>query len=101
MKNEKYYQVYISTNNPRHTVLYTGITNNIFNRDHQHKQKINKTSFTAKHNVNKVVYYETFTNVHNAIAREKQIKAGSRQKKIDLINSINPEWRDLIEELWK
>ena len=97
MSKEKYYYVYISANQ-RNTVLYTGITNNLLNRDNQHKKKINKNSFTAKYNVNKVVYYETFTDVRNAIIREKQIKAGSRQGKIKLINSINPEWKDLTED---
>ena len=97
---EKYYFVYISTNQ-RHTVLYTGVTNNIFERDNQHKEKIKPNSFTARYNVNKVVYYETFTDVRNAIAREKQIKGWLRKKKIDLINSLNPGWRDMIEESWR
>ncbi len=94
---ERYYSVYISTNK-RHSVLYTGVTNNLLNRDDQHKKKINKNSFTAKYNVDKVVYYETFNNIYDAITREKQIKAGSRQKKIELINSINPKWKDLVAE---
>jgi len=81
--------------------LYTGVTNNLLNRDNQHKTKINKKSFTARYNINKVVYYETYTNIYNAIAREKQIKAGSRQKKIDLIRSINPGWRDLTKDFYK
>lgn len=67
---EKYYCVYISTNK-RHNVLYTGVTNNILNRSKQHKDKINKNSFTAKYNVDKVVYYETYINISDAIAREK------------------------------
>ena len=80
--NKKYYQekiyyTYISTNKI-HTVLYTGVTNNLLNRDNQHKIKLNKKSFTAKYNINKTVYYETFTDINNAIIREKQIKAGSR-----------------------
>jgi putative endonuclease len=74
------------------------VTNNIFERDFQHRDKLNNHSFTAKFNVNRVVYYEMYTNIGLAIAREKQIKAGSRQKKIDLINSINSEWKDMIEE---
>ena len=101
MKQKKNYSVYISTNHPRHTVLYTGITNNIFNREDQHKKKINKKSFTARYNANKVIFYETFAYINDALAREKQIKAGSRQRKIDLINSVNPEWKDLVEESWK
>ncbi|MCK4540289.1 GIY-YIG nuclease family protein [Candidatus Parcubacteria bacterium] len=101
MKNEKIYNVYIATNYPRCTVLYTGFTNNIFERNEQHKKKINKNSFTAKYNINRVVYYETYADVNDAIAREKQIKAGSRKKKIDLIVNINPEWKDSVEESWK
>ena len=100
MKKEKYYYVYISTNKT-HRVLYTGVTNNIFNRDNQHKIKINKNSFTAKYNVNKIVYYETFTDIHAAIAREKEIKGWIRRKKLALIRSDNPGWLDLIEESWK
>jgi putative endonuclease len=96
----KYYYVYIATN-LRHTVLYTGVTNSIFERSFQHKNKINKKSFTARYNVEKVVYYETYTDVHRAIAREKQIKGGSRAKKIILINKLNPEWKDLVEESFK
>jgi putative endonuclease len=96
----KYYFVYIATN-LRHTVLYTGVTNSIFNRGFQHKNKFNEDSFTARYNVEKVVYYETYTDIFGAIAREKQIKGGSRAKKIALINSINSEWKDLIEESFK
>lgn len=97
---ERYYFVYISTNK-RHTVLYTGVTNNIFERDDQHKNKIDKNSFTAKYNVDKIVYYETYTDVYAAINREKQIKGWTRKKKIDLINIDNSEWKDMIEESWK
>ena len=97
---ERYYYVYISTNK-RHSVLYAGITNNLLNRDNQHREKINKNSFTAKYNINKVVYYETFNYIYDAIAREKQIKGGSRQKKIELINSINPNWKDLAAKTFE
>ena len=79
-------------------MLYTGVTNNIFERNFQHQSKINKNSFTAKYNVNRVVYYESFDYVNDAIAREKQIKKYSRKNKNTLINSINLEWKDLIEE---
>ena len=96
MINKNYY-VYINTNQ-RHTVLYIGITNNILDRNNQHKKKINKRSFTYRYNVDKLVYYETFDNVAEAIAREKQIKNYSRKKKEILINSINPEWRDLSKD---
>ena len=91
------YYVYIMTNK-NNTVLYTGVTNDLIRRVHEHKEKMTK-GFTKKYNINKLVYYEAFDIVYNAIAREKQIKAGSRQKKIDLINSMNKEWEDLYDGL--
>jgi putative endonuclease len=90
------YFVYILTNK-YNKVLYTGVTNNLQRRTGEHKNKIHIKSFTSRYNVDKLVYYEIFTQIIPAIAREKQIKAGSRQKKIDLINSMNPEWGDLSE----
>jgi len=98
MINERYYFVYINTNKT-HNVFYTGVTNNLLNRNYQHKSKENKTSFTAKYNVNKLVYYETFNDVRDAIAREKQIKGGSRKAKINLIIKLNPAWKDLSLDL--
>ena len=94
MIDEKYYYTYINTNKS-HNVYYTGVTNNLLNRNSDHKNKENKNSFTAKYNVDKLVYYETFNSIYDAITREKQIKAGSRKKKIALINEMNPNWRDL------
>ena len=94
--NRQYF-IYIATNK-RNTALYTGITNNLQKRIYEHKTKVVE-GFTKKYNVNKLVYYEVFEDPEGAILREKQIKAGSRQKKIDLIKSINKEWRDLYEEL--
>jgi putative endonuclease len=94
---EKYYYVYIMANKVN-TVLYTGITNDLAERVWQHKQKLAK-GFTSKYNVNKLVYYEVFDNPVEAITREKQIKAGSRKKKVELIKRDNPEWRDLSEDL--
>ena len=85
--------------NYNNTVLYTGITNNIGARVKQHKEKVDPRSFTARYNINKLVFVEGFDNVHDAITREKQIKGGSRAKKIQLIESINPERRDLYEEV--
>jgi len=79
-------------------VLYTGITRNLQKRVYEHKMKA-VDGFTKKYNVNKLVYYEVYEDPESAILREKQIKAGSRQKKIDLINSMNKEWGDLYEEL--
>ena len=91
------YFVYILTNKNR-TVLYTGVTNDLRKRVWEHKEKTHD-GFTKGYSVNQLIYYETFDDVRNAIAREKQIKGGSRQKKIDLINSMNKEWHDLYEEL--
>jgi len=79
IENRNYY-VYINTNKLHH-VFYIGVTNNILNRNSQHKNKDSKKSFTAKYNVNKLVYYEAFNNINSAITREKQIKGGSRKWK--------------------
>jgi putative endonuclease len=95
----KEYFVYILTNS-NNTVLYTGVTNNILRRTNEHKQENNYyQSFTKKYNVNKLVFYESYNDVRDAIAREKQIKGGSRKNKINLINLNNPEWKDLHNEL--
>jgi putative endonuclease len=91
----KSYYVYIMTNK-YNTVLYTGVTNDLPRRVQQHRNSDSKT-FTSKYNIGKLVYFEETNDVLLAIGREKQIKAGSRQKKIDLINSINPNWEDLLE----
>ncbi len=93
----KEYAIYIMTN-AHNRVLYTGVTNNLKRRVYEHRLGIGGI-FTKKYNVVKLVYYETGDNIREAIAREKQIKAGSRQKKIDLINSLNPEWKDLYDEI--
>lgn len=92
--NNRQYCVYIMTN-AHNTVLYTGVTNNLMRRVGEHKA--GKSAFTRRYNVTKLVYYECGDDVNVAITREKQIKAGSRQKKIDLVNSMNPEWKDLYE----
>ena len=84
--------------NKNNTVLYTGVTNNLQKRVYEHKEKLVE-GFTKKYNVVKLVYYEIFYDPENAIAREKQIKAGARQKKLDLINSMNQEWKDLYDSL--
>ena len=94
----KQYCVYILTNS-RHTVLYTGVTNNLERRSLEHKSK-QGNAFTKRYNVNQLVYYECDDDISLAIAREKQIKAGSREDKIKLINSLNPEWKDLSKEFW-
>ena len=84
--------------NKTNTVLYTGVTNNLIKRVHQHKNKI-VPGFTSKYNLNKLVYYENCEEINSAIAREKQIKGGSRRKKETLINSLNPSWNDLYDSL--
>ena len=84
--------------NKHNTVLYTGITNDLKRRVYEHKEKL-VNGFTKKYNITKLAYYEVFDDPENAILREKQIKAGSRQKKIDLINSINRRWLSLYEQL--
>jgi putative endonuclease len=89
--------VYIMTNK-NHTVLYVGVTNNLKRRITEHKEKLNPKSFTGRYNINKLVYFEGFQEIGEAIFREKQLKGGSRQKKIDLINSIK-EWIDLFDSL--
>jgi putative endonuclease len=94
---QKVYCVYLPTNQ-RNTVLYTGVTGDLRTRVHQHREKL-LAGFTKRYNLFKLVYYEAGYDAVAAIAREKQIKAGSRQKKIDLINQINPEWRDLYAGL--
>ena len=90
--------VYILTNNGN-SVLYTGVTSNIPDRIKQHKTKKHPDSFTAKYNLDKLVYFEKLETIGEAIKREKKIKGGSRKKKIDLVNTMNPEWRDLSEFL--
>ena len=89
------YYVYIMTNF-RNSVLYVGVTNNIERRVYEHKHKIIK-GFTQKYNVSKLVYYETYSDVNDAIYREKQIKGKSRAYKISLIEKENPQWYDLSE----
>jgi putative endonuclease len=87
------YCVYILPNKTNR-VLYTGVTNNLPRRVYEHRQKLVK-----RYNVSKLVYYETFDNPNNAITREKQIKAGSRKKKIALIDAFNPGWCDLYRSI--
>ncbi len=88
--------IYILTNK-NNTTLYVGVTANLVERIQQHLQKINPNSFTARYNLNKLVYYKSFQMIGDAIAREKQLKAGNRAKKIALIETNNPNWEDLLE----
>jgi len=98
MKKEKSFWVYIMTNK-RNKVLYTGMTNDLVRRVFEHKNHLLK-GFTSHYNVEKLVYYEEALDAYTAIAREKQIKGWLRRKKIELIESANPDWRDLSEELY-
>lgn len=89
--------VYILTNK-NNTTLYIGVTANLELRIKQHQAKIDKKSFTTRYNLCKLVYYEAFQMIGDAIAREKQLKGGNRAQKIALIESTNPEWNDLAYE---
>jgi putative endonuclease len=94
---EHRYFVYVLTNR-HHTALYVGVTNDLVRRVHEHRTKI-ASGFTTRYNVDKLVYFEETSDVVAAIAREKQIKGGSREKKIALVNAMNPDWRDLFDDL--
>jgi putative endonuclease len=97
MKERQYY-VYIMTN-VRHTVLYTGVTNDLLRRVNEHKAG-KGVFFSSKYRTSKLIWYECGGDVNTAIFREKQIKAGSREKKIVLINQLNPSWEDLAERFY-
>jgi putative endonuclease len=90
--------IYIVTNKYNNTI-YIGVTSNLPQRILEHIEKRYENSFSARYNLNKLVYYEQYQMIGDAIAREKQLKGGSRAKKIELIRSINPNWIDLFEEI--
>lgn len=94
---EKQGYVYILFNKKNGT-LYTGVTNNLVKRIYEHKQKL-VDGFTKKYSVDKLGFFEIYENIKQAIEREKQIKAGSRKKKIDLIEKQNPNWKDLYSSI--
>ena len=81
--------------NRNNSVLYTGVTSDLKERVNQHKSKKHADSFSGRYNICKLVYYERHGSISDAIKREKQIKGGSRKKKTDLINGMNPGWIDL------
>ncbi|EDP94635.1 GIY-YIG nuclease family protein [Kordia algicida OT-1] len=87
--------VYFLTNK-NNTVIYIGVTSNLMKRIYQHKTKSYK-GFTSKYNCDKLVYFEEFQSINEAIIREKQLKSGNRKRKEELINKENPEWNDLSE----
>ena len=95
MREERRYFVYIMTNPSR--TLYTGITNSLRRRVREHKLGVTP-GFTAKYNINRLVYFESFGDVRNAIEREKQVKSWTRAKRVALIESANPKWDDLSRE---
>jgi putative endonuclease len=88
--------IYIITNQ-HNTTLYVGVTASLRKRIYEHREKHFPKSFSAKYNLHKLVYYEGFNSIEEAIVREKQIKAGSRRKKEELIVSLNEDWKDLWE----
>ena len=96
-KNHQYY-IYILTN--KSGTIYVGVTNNIKRRIYQHKNKLVE-GFTKKYNIDILLYYEPFSDVYSAIAREKMIKGWVRKKKIELINTINPDWIDLSSDWYE
>ncbi len=98
MKKEHIYFVYILASK-RNGTLYIGVTNSLFRRSFQHKLKENSNSFTAKYNVNKLVYFETYHYISDAITREKQLKKWNRAWKIKLIEKENKVWRDLFYDM--
>ncbi len=89
--------IYIMTNK-HHTTLYIGVTADLVARVQEHKEKSDPRSFTAKYNLVELAYFELLPGIEEAIAREKQLKGGSRKNKIDLINRMNPGWIDLYEK---
>lgn len=95
MATDNQFYVYIMTN--KSGMLYTGMTNNIKKRADEHKNKLVE-GFTKKYNIDRLLYFETFGDVPSAIAREKTIKGWLRIKKLDLIRTVNPDWRDLSED---
>lgn len=94
LQNNQFY-IYILTN-WNNSVMYIGVTNNLKRRIFEHKNKLVK-GFTERYNVNKLVYFEETPDVYVAIIREKQLKKWRREKKNNLVNSMNPEWNDLSE----
>ncbi len=94
---DKQYYIYIMTNK-RNTVLYTGVTNDLKRRVYEHKEKL-APGFTKKYNITKLVYYEVYEDVEEAILGEKKIKGSSRAKKVALIESMNNQWKDLYDEI--
>jgi len=90
--------VYILSS-PNRSVLYIGVTSDLYKRMVEHREKVNSNSFTAKYNCINLVYYAAFDRIEEAIAEEKRLKGGGRKQKDDLVNSMNAEWQDLWEDV--
>lgn len=90
--------IYIITNK-NNTTLYIGVTSNLPKRIFEHKEKRHENSFSARYNLDKLVYFEQFQMIGDAIGREKQLKGGNRATKLNLINNFNPDWKDLYQEI--
>ena len=97
MQYKRGYVYILTTKN--HRVLYIGVTSDLYSRVYQHRNHTYKDSFTDRYNVEKLVYYEDFSQIENAIAREKEIKKWRKEKKLQLIHEKNPAWNDLWEEV--
>jgi putative endonuclease len=98
MKKVHNYFIYILSNKKNGT-LYIGVTNKLLARTYQHKNKLDPASFTAQHDINKLVYYENYQFIEDALTREKQLKKWHRSWKIKLIEKENPYWRDLTSDM--
>ena len=94
----KFYWVYFMANT-RRTVLYVGVTNDLARRVIEHRSRVHPGSFTARYNLDRLVWHEAHSSIKAAIAREKQLKDWKRAWKEELINGVNPEWRDLFDEV--
>ena len=92
------YYVYILAN-LTHTTIYIGVTNDLIRRVYEHKNHLDPSSFTAKYDVHRLVYYEFTSDVRSALEREKQLKGWNRARKNKLVESMNPKWEDLYEGL--
>jgi len=97
-KKEHCYYIYILASR-RNGTIYIGVTSNLFSRIFRHKLKENPKSFTAKYNISKLVYFESYVYIQDAIKKEKQLKKWNRQWKIELIEKYNPAWRDLFKDM--
>jgi putative endonuclease len=92
------YYVYILANKTN-TTIYVGVTKDLIRRVYEHRQELDKDSFTAKYHIHKLVYYETTSDIYAALTREKQVKGWNRKRKNELVDGFNPSWKDLYPEI--